>query len=184
MEKSFPKTQEKHRHQLVDCLVDFGLNKHGVKRAVTEMLKELELEDTKENRQRLRDRLRNCNPNSPRCDEKFQTAFQKRRKIRISQLKENQDNRRAFRRHIIDNQIDRLIETEELSADERAVHMQLNAYLKNDRDEDEYESKLHGLIPHRTRVSDEGEAHADIGSVADLPPDDQVEKGERSKTTD
>lgn len=182
MDRKFPKIQETHRFLFVTWLIQFGDDRTGVKRAITNILDELELPDTRENRQMLRGRLRNCNPNDARCEPRFLEAFQRGREAQSGQLIETQDRRRALRRNRLGDELDRVECQLKENPNDNAAWKNFIALIHADRQEDEYEAKLHGLFPGtRVRESHEsvgGNGIGDLSFLEDLPDLDQVEPGE------
>ena len=179
MDRKFPKIQETHRFLFVTWLIQFGDDRTGVKRAITNLLHELELPDTRENRQTLRGRLRNCNPNDARCEPRFLEMFQGRREAQSRQLIETQDRRRALRRSRLGDALDRVECHLKENPNDNAARKNFIALIQAARQEDECEAKLHGLLPGtRVRESHESEEGIGIGDLSDWPDLQQVEPGE------
>ena len=183
MDKKFPRIHEHHRWEFVGWLIQFGDDKRGVYRAHTQLLRTLGMPDTPENRNTLRGRLQNCNPANKRCLPHFREAFEEGYAAQIAQLKKTQDRRRALRRDRLSDELDRIEGHIRDNPTEAAALKHFNDLLALERAEDEYEAKLHGLLPGtRLRISHDSEGDADIGDVSDLPPPTQVQPGESEES--
>lgn len=183
MDRNFPRIQEHHRWEFISWLIQFGNDKRGVYRAHTKLLRELNLPDTPENRNTLRGRLRNCNPNHKQCLPHFREAFESGYAAQIGKLKESQDRRRALRRDRLSDELDRIENHITENPTDAAALKHFNDLLALERTEDEYEARLHGLFPGtRLRISHDSEGDADIGDISDLPPATQVQPGESEES--
>lgn len=145
----FPSITKKVYQDFVFYLIEFGISKSGVARAHTKILQKLGIDDTKENRSTVAVRLRKANPNYDCCDPMYRELYETGRSQRIDKLFEKQDDRRAIRRDRIAGILEYLETSICNNCDDTQQTLQLiaelNRTLANERKEDEYEAKVHGI---------------------------------------
>lgn len=85
-----PRITEEHFIMFVKYLAKFGLSQTGVRRAHKYVLRELELEDTRDTRQWLSNRFAVANPNSKKCLDKYKALYEKYRNVTIDKIVEEE----------------------------------------------------------------------------------------------
>lgn len=173
--KTLPPSEAWHTAYYKSLIIKYGHNKRAILRINGIFLDFVEVEDTQKNRDALRNRMRCVNPNYPQCPQEIKDEIQSARSNRSDVLRQDQDDSRALCHLILDSVLEKA-ETSVLTSDSQSFTARdIVDVIEQKRKLDEYEAKLHGLVPEQSgRISTESQIDVTADVCGELPDIEEI----------
>ncbi len=185
-----PRVEKTHYILYAQWIGKFGTAQSGVRMANTLMLEELELEDTRDNRQWVSGKFKPANPNNERCKQEYRDIFEAFRNRPRQDVADEIEKDTNKNHQILENLKNLLLSTVGPEFFEGVDNADIiNFIIKITEAQgkgNELKSKLFGLLTDRKQVeiSATSEADAATGNISDLPELSTVGETEGSTESD
>lgn len=154
--KTLPKTEDWHQECYKHLLIQHGWKKSAVRHINTIFLEILNTEDTPKNRDALRKRTRRINPNYPECHPETKAFLTAKRQEKSDFLKHTQKDDHDTCHLILDAVLDKSAQSYLTSDLDNVTIRDIVDLIEQKRKLNEYEAKLHGLLPKQTTDNESG----------------------------
>ena len=192
--RMWPKVSKYHYGMYAAWLGKYGLSQTGVSVTNTNMMEELGLENTKENRKWVSNKFRRANPRcSHYCEDTYLAIYEATSKTTDVDKKREEQSQVVDASQAVLHNLLALLTNETLTPDffEELSNADILKFLikvvEAQGKNSEFTAKLYGIFTKKIQIFDTSEGDADVGGISALPAlediGEKVEEKDRSKSS-